>query len=112
MNRERAMKAGNFLRILLVALALAGYAAWVSAGRRDGPGGATPRVGGFLLYNTTEAEDLWRRGALFVDVRNPISYAYGHVEGAVSLPDADFDRVFPELRPRLQRAATILVYCK
>jgi rhodanese-related sulfurtransferase len=113
-NSKTTMKPGNFLRILLVSLALAGYAAWVAASRKtDGPEGPTPMAGGFLLYRTAEAEDLWRRGtALFVDVRAPAAYAAGHIDGAVSLPDEDFDRRFAELRPRLQAAATLIVYCK
>src|SRR5262245_48558537 len=104
------MKPGNFLRILLTSLALAAYTAWVAADRpAAAPEGNTPTVGGFLLYRTAEAADLWRRGAaLFVDVRPASAYVYGHITGAVALPENEFDHRFPELLPRLQQAQTIV----
>src|SRR5439155_15370959 len=59
------------------------------------------------------AQALWHDdAALFVDVRSAIDYEFGHIRGAVSLPEQDFDRRFAELRPRLERASAVVVYCK
>ena len=45
-----------------------------------------------------------RPSVLFVDVRSPTDYGFGHVAGAVSLPDEEFEERFSALKPRLERA--------
>lgn len=119
------MKLANFLRIILVTLALSGYSAWsMSAGRRspsraDVLGDARDwkkpleqRIAD-MIVNTRQAELLWRRETtLFLDVRSASDYEFGHIAGAVSLPEEEFQKRFDELKPRLQRAETIVVYCK
>jgi rhodanese-related sulfurtransferase len=99
-------------QILAVALALSAYAAWLEAARHEHPAGGTAMVGGILLYPTPQAERLWHdRTTRFVDVRTSIDYAYGHIAGALELPENEFDQRFPSLRPELEKAKTIIVYC-
>ena len=49
---------------------------------------------------------------LFLDVRSEIDYQFGHIPGAVSLPEGEFEARFPTLQDRLRRARTVVVYCK
>jgi rhodanese-related sulfurtransferase len=109
------VKPTNFLRILAVSLALSAYSAWAIAQREDaGFFPASDRaVADVPLIRLAEAEALWRDGsALFVDVRSGTDYEFGHVAGAVSLPDNEFEEHFPALKPRLEQAKTLVVYCK
>jgi rhodanese-related sulfurtransferase len=110
------VRAGNFLRILAVSLALAVYAAW-SRGIREGTPApaALPAVpsDGLPLVRLAEARILWQEPAtLFVDVRPAADYRFGHIAGAVQLPEEEFEQRFPALKPRLERARAIVVYCK
>jgi rhodanese-related sulfurtransferase len=110
------MKAANFLRILAVSLALSGYSAW-SLTTRDRQPFEPPRgqrmAADIPLINRDQAESLWRQGGtLFVDVRSSADYQFGHIRGAVSLPYEELDLRMPELKGRLSRARTIVVYCK
>jgi len=103
-------------QILVVTLALSAYAAWLSAAREpNGEArvqGDPPMVGGILLYRLAEAEALWHDPTTcFVDVRTSIDFAYGHIAGALELPENEFDQRFPSLRPRLEKARTVVVYC-
>jgi rhodanese-related sulfurtransferase len=67
---------------------------------------------GVRLIRLDDAETLWRdSGTLFVDVRSLTDYEFGHIEGALSLPEAQFEGQFPALKERLQRARTIVLYC-
>lgn len=109
------MKPANFLCILGISLALSGYAAWATAQR--GSVFSFPSeersVADVPLIRLAEAEALWRDGsALFVDVRSETDFEFGHVAGAVSLPDHEFEGFFPALRPRLEQARVLVVYCK
>jgi rhodanese-related sulfurtransferase len=110
------VRLSRFVHLLTLTLLLAGYAAWLDSVRDHPPvpqhAGKPPMVGGIVLYRTAEAEALWRKpGTCFVDVRPAIHYAYGHIAGALELPEDEFDQRFPALRPQLERAETILVYC-
>lgn len=111
------MKVRNFLHILAVSAALAGYSAWVSSAHDKGnPGAAAPEVfpgTDIPLLNASDAEALWRkRSTLFIDVRSYPDYDFGHIQGAVSLPEEEFEDRFPILKPRLEQAEAIVVYCK
>jgi rhodanese-related sulfurtransferase len=106
----------KFVHIFAVTLALCAYAAWLESVRQPEPAtkdlGRTPMVGGILLYRTPEAEALWHDpGTRFVDVRSRIDYAYGHIAGALELPEDEFDQRFPALRAQLEQAKIIIVYC-
>jgi rhodanese-related sulfurtransferase len=55
---------------------------------------------------------LWLdRGALFVDARPRDFWRMSRIPGAVSLPEEDFERAFPEVEPQLRRNLSIIVYC-
>jgi rhodanese-related sulfurtransferase len=111
------MKLRNFLTIIVVALALSGYSTWLlSAPRpettevqplREVPGVHIP------LIRLGEAEALWQRPtSLFLDVRSPGDYDFGHIAGAINLPEEEFEQRFPALKARLKEARAIVVYCK
>jgi rhodanese-related sulfurtransferase len=108
------MRLVNFLRILLVTGALSGYSAWVAGQRQPGAKPqATADVAGIPLWRRAEVESLWYDPAtLFVDVRSTIDYDFGHIAGAISLPDEEFEQRLSALTPRLEQAKTIIVYCK
>ena len=111
------MKLANFAGILMVCLALSAYSSWSLAVREQQRKESEPRhadsVAGIPLLWLSDAEALWRdRSTLFVDVRSAADYDYGHIAGAINMPDEEFQQRFPELKPRLERAGTIVVYCK
>jgi rhodanese-related sulfurtransferase len=111
------LKFGNLARILTVCLALSAYSSWSLAVRERQYKGSEPpyaaSVAGIRLLRLADAEALWRdRSTLFVDVRSAADYDFGHIAGAISLPEEEFEQRFPELKPRLERAGTIVVYCK
>jgi len=111
------LKLGNIARILAVCLVLSAYSCWSLAVRQREHKGSEPSdqtsVAGIPLLRLSAAEALWHdRGTLFVDVRSAQDYDFGHIAGAVSLPEEEFEQRFPELKPRLERAGTIVVYCK
>jgi rhodanese-related sulfurtransferase len=109
------MRLINFLRILLVTLALSGYSAWVQS-QRSPPVGrplATDDVAGISLLRRDDAKTLWEESStVFVDVRSSIDYEFGHIQGAISIPDEEFEKRFPDQKSRLERAKTIIVYCQ
>jgi rhodanese-related sulfurtransferase len=109
------LKLGNFARILTVCLALSAYSSWSLAvreqQRKESP--YAESVAGIPLLRLGDAESLWRdRSAMFVDVRSAADYDFGHIAGAISLPEEEFEQRFPELKPRLERAGALVVYCK
>ena len=108
------MSPAKLAHILLVALALAGYSSWVRSAREQAPGKApAAKSTGIALLRGEQAEELWReRSTVFVDVRSAEDYAYGHIPGAVHLPEEEFEARFPSLEGRLRRAKEVVVYCK
>ncbi len=106
------MKAANLLRIVAVSLVLAGYSAWVSSRRESVLPSAQPTSTGIPLLRVEEAESLWRSGStIFLDVRSSTDHAYGHITGAISLPEEEIEERLLKLKPRLARAPAIVVYC-
>jgi rhodanese-related sulfurtransferase len=109
------MRLVNFLRILLVTLALAGYSAWVQKQRPSAAANlqATDDVAGIPLLRRDDAKALWQESStLFVDVRSSIDYEFGHIQGAICIPDEEFEKRFPDQKSRLERAKSIIVYCQ
>jgi rhodanese-related sulfurtransferase len=108
------LKLANFARILLVCLALSVYSSWSLAVRNQpSPPVTATAVAGIPLLRLHDAEALWHdRSALFIDVRSAADYDFGHIAGALSMPEEEFEQRLPELKPRLQRAGTLVVYCK
>jgi len=83
---------------------LGGYEAWVAAGYDVTTNGV-----GYDEVGLEEAHELWRDGALAVDVRSTLDYLFGHIPGARLI------RSF-EVADRLEEIAdwkdeNILVYC-
>jgi rhodanese-related sulfurtransferase len=111
--RANPVNAWKLLHLLLITLALAGYAAYLRSERERPPAPAAVPSGVIPLLRAAEAEELWRHdGTLFVDVRSAADYADGHIAGAVSLPEEEIEQRLAELRPRLEAARAIVVYCK
>jgi rhodanese-related sulfurtransferase len=111
------MRLRNFLYILTISAVLAGYSAWVSSAHDEGNSTTAPAEvfpgTDIPLLNAADAEALWRKSStLFVDVRSYPDYDFGHIQGAVNLPEEKFEERFPALKPRLEQAAVIVVYCK
>lgn len=54
--------------------------------------------------------------ALMVDVRPVLLYKLGHIDGAISMPVADFKNSFPKVKPQLDAAVAagkvIITYCQ
>ena len=51
------------------------------------------------------------RGALVLDARPLDFYKMGHLPGALSLPEDDFDVAFARLEPALRSSLDVVVYC-
>src|SRR5438128_1586041 len=59
-----------------------------------------------------QAKELWSNGAaVFLDAREPLDYAAGHIGNALNLPALAFERHFGEVAPLLTPDAQIIVYC-
>lgn len=58
-----------------------------------------------------EARRRLERGALFLDARPRAFWEMHRIEGALSLPQDDFEKAFAELEPRLRDSLDIVVYC-
>jgi rhodanese-related sulfurtransferase len=57
------------------------------------------------------ARERMDKGALFLDARPRAFYDMSHVQGALPLPEDDFDRAFASLEDRLRSHFDIIVYC-
>src|SRR5713226_4445827 len=104
----------NFLRILLITLALTGYSAWVQKQRSSAAAQplSTDDVAGIPLLRRDDAKGLWQESStLFVDVRSSIDYEFGHIQGAISIPEEEFEIRYPDQKARLEKAKNIVVYC-
>jgi rhodanese-related sulfurtransferase len=109
------VRAANFLRILALSAALSVYSAWVLTVRPRPPVPATVAAptDGLPLVELGEARALWDDPAtLFIDVRSAVDYSFGHIPGALHLPEEEIEKRLPQLHSRLQRAGAIVVYCK
>jgi rhodanese-related sulfurtransferase len=110
------MRWSKILQILAISLALSAYSAYTLAVRpRDlvPPSGEVVRDTSIPLVRLAEAESLWHDSStIFIDVRPASDYDFGHIAGAVHLPEPEFEQRFPNLKPRLEGAQAIVVYCK
>jgi rhodanese-related sulfurtransferase len=67
---------------------------------------------GYKKVDVNEAYDLWAEGALFVDIRHPTWYNYGHVDGAVNAPfGVDFEE-FENVTGAIDRSTPVVLYCQ
>jgi rhodanese-related sulfurtransferase len=55
---------------------------------------------------TLESEQM-----LILDSRDPLFYEVGHIPGSLNLPLEDFNNVYEILKPKIEEASTIVVYC-
>ena len=58
------------------------------------------------------AADLYAKGALFVDARDPGHYKESHIRRAVNLSPLEREHLYPLLKSSLQAAKQIVVYGK
>ena len=64
------------------------------------------------IVSLAEARQAWESGsALFLDARNTIDYAAGHIPNALNLPAEQFDVFFPRVAPMLTPEMAVVVYC-
>jgi rhodanese-related sulfurtransferase len=103
----------KLLLILAISGALSGYSTWSLAEREKArasrPAEAT---GGIPLIRLAEAQALWEDPTtLYLDVRSAGDYDAGHIPGALHLPEETVEERLIFLRPRLERATAIVVYC-
>lgn len=74
---------------------------------------ALPLPPGVRSMNPMQAYAAFRAGtALFLDGRAPEEYAAGHIPGALNLPAADFEAVYPDLAERVDAAHSLVAYCQ
>jgi len=106
------MRISRFLAILAVSSALAGYASWVMAERERERQALPASSGAIPLLRRDDAEALWRSGtAVFLDVRSQADYEQGHIAGALHFPEEEIEQRLPAVKPRLERASALVVYC-
>jgi rhodanese-related sulfurtransferase len=58
--------------------------------------------------NPSSIEEYLKKGAYLIDVRTPMEFASGHVEGSVNIPLDILHQYIPEL----QRKSHIIVFCR
>ena len=106
------MRLLNFVFIVAVALGLSAYAHWIRQPRPTTDLSNLPKAADAPLLRLADAKSLHADPAtLFVDVRSASDYSFGRIAGAISLPEEEIEKRLPELRPRLERAKAIVVYC-
>ena len=58
-----------------------------------------------------EARRRLERGALFLDARPSAFWEMNRIEGALPLPQDEFESAFAELEPQLRNSLDLVVYC-
>jgi rhodanese-related sulfurtransferase len=48
--------------------------------------------------------------AVFLDARDPDTYAQGHIPGALCVPPTELDRLWPQIAPHIE-GKTVVTYC-
>ena len=72
----------------------------------------TLKFGRNILIPFEEARDrFFTRGAVFIDARPQDLYREGHIQGAINLPLADFDRLADKVVQDLPEDALLVTYC-
>jgi rhodanese-related sulfurtransferase len=105
----------NVIRILLISAALSGYSVWVLAHRDRGPTSSAGYavIDDIPLLRQAEAETHWHKAStVFIDTRSSIDFQFGHIAGAISMPEEECEKLLPDLKPKLERAGALVVYCK
>ena len=69
-----------------------------------------PNAESFIALD--QAKQLWHSGAaFFLDAREPVDYAAGHIGNALNLPAQSFAQHFGEIAPMLTRESSLVLYC-
>lgn len=63
-----------------------------------------------MTVSLQRAADLYAKGAMFVDARDPGDYKKSHIRRAVSLSPIEREHLYPLLKPSFQSAKQIVVY--
>jgi rhodanese-related sulfurtransferase len=66
---------------------------------------------GDVVVPAAEAKALLDRGALFLDARPRMFWEMSRIQGALALPEDDFEASFAALEPRLRASLDVVVYC-
>jgi rhodanese-related sulfurtransferase len=111
------MRAINFLRIILVAIALAACSSWVLSVQRENSNSTGQQSltvpDGIALLTRPEAEASWLDPeTLFLDVRSLEDYNVGHIQGSLSFPYEEIPERLPAVQAKWERANRLIVYCK
>lgn len=85
------------------------------SGRLTAPAAVASTDSGTELYplpvDLQRLQVLLTQGALLIDARITELYAEGHLQGARSLPLADFAEWFPDFRATVPLETTLILYC-
>ena len=73
---------------------------------------AKETVRGFQMVTTDEVKFyITEKGANLLDARSPEEFSLGHIPGALSLPDEDFEASFTKVQDALRKAPYLIIYC-
>jgi rhodanese-related sulfurtransferase len=97
--------------LILASGCLAGLAFNTLSGRGIALNRSVFAQAGDEVIDIKEAAGRFHRGVVFVDARPRLSWEFERIPGSVSLPEVDFDALFPALEQRLRREFHLVVYC-
>lgn len=76
------------------------------------PSSAQQEVAGFPAITLAQVLKIYRQPeTVLLDARSQVEYNFGHIPGALNLPDDEFDKKLPPLADKLSRKKEIIVYC-
>lgn len=103
---------GNLrLAVIVVSGCLLGLAWNAGSGRGFDLDQSVLLQAGDEVVPAPEAKRRLERGALFLDARPRAFWEMNRIEGALPLPQDDFEAAFAELEPALRDSLDIVVYC-
>lgn len=98
-------------RYLVLVLVLAASFPLIAQMKVQPKGKAMPKVantGTFQRISQEDAFKLYQKGsAVFIDVRSNEQFSYGHIMGALSIPNSQLVQRFGEVTP----GKTVITYC-
>ena len=88
------------------------YHAWTGQAPTDTRKDAQPGTGTPLPLGLMQVKEMYdRKEALFIDARDAVSFASGHIAGALSLPVGAVDARLPRFMIEIHSTRTLVVYC-
>lgn len=110
--RERLARAFPEAVTLVLVAVVVGLVSNQFSARPASLQGGTPAVPVLSQLTVPQARSLHQAGSmLFLDARDPVGFAGGHIPQALSLPASDLAAGLVRLEARLQEAAGLVVYC-